>query len=193
MQTMRYYDYVSQNVDKIAKLYSKIKIATDEEPRIILIAPAFSETLRKSAKYVDLKLDLFEYDYLSTDHTRGLVCRSVDIETPKEMPARKTVEDHLNYITNEKVRNLCAKTIEKIEGIGEDIEAHGVMHYVGFKYRGRLFARLKTKRNYFYTMGVTSDTWEYDKTRIEKKSDFSEEHFNKIKRIYQDIGGKIKK
>jgi len=193
MQSIRYYDSVSQNIDKIAKLYPGEKVDTSEGPRIILIAPSFSGTLKKCAKYIDLRLDLVEYDSLETDHKQGLISHFIDIETPKEMPTRKTVEEHLNYITAEKIKDLCRKIIKKIKDIGENIEVYGRKFYIGFKYKERLFARIKTKRTFFYTMVTLGSEWEIDKTKIEGKKDFTDVHLDKIKEAYKEVGGKLKK
>ena len=192
MQAIRYYDAVSQNIYRIAKMYPKVKIDEKEEPRIILIAPGFSGILKKCAKYLDIKLDLVEYASLEVNNEKGLICRSIDIETPKEIPIQRSVEDHLNYITDDKVRQLSKEVIGRIKDAGEDIEVYARKFYIGFKYKERLFARIKTKRTFFYTMVTLAPEWEIDKTKIEEPKDFTEEHFNRIKEAYQEVGGKLK-
>lgn len=192
MQSLTYYDSVSQNIHRIAKLFPKTEINVEEEPRVILIAPRFSGTLKKCAKYLDLRIDLAEYDSLKIGSERGIMCRTVDIEPPKEVPIHRSVEDHLNYITNKTVRELCQKTIDKVQGIGEGIEVYGRKFYIGFKYKERLFARIKTYRAFFYSIVTSGGEWEKDKVKIEEKADFTEEHFDKIKKAYEEVEGILK-
>jgi RecB family endonuclease NucS len=58
-QGLRYYDWVRTNIQWLAKNFKEVD--ADELPRLILIAPSFSENLRKIAKYVNVNLDLIEY------------------------------------------------------------------------------------------------------------------------------------
>jgi len=189
MQAIRYYDSIFQNINSIIKLYPDIEIDEKEDPRVILIAPTFSETLKKNVKYLSITLDLIEYEAIEVNKEKGLICRNIEIEAPKELPIVRNVDDHLNYITDEGLRDLCKKIIEKIKGIGENIEVYGRQFYIGFSYRGRLFARIETKRNFFYTMASVAPDWEIDKTKMEKEIDFTEEHFDEIKKAYEEMGG----
>jgi len=192
MQAIRYYDSIFQSISRIAKIYPNVEIDEKEDPRVILIAPTFSETLKKCAKYLTLKLDLIEYEALEIQGERGLICRNIGIETLKELPIIRGVDDHLNYITDEKLRELCKEIIEKIKNIGENIEVYGRQFYIGFSYKGRLFSKIETKRNFFYTMAAIAPDWEIDKTKIEELVDFTEDHFNEIKKAYEEMGGKMK-
>src|SRR5512143_2061677 len=61
-QGLRYYDWCHQNISWIANAYSsKAKINAEATPRLMLVAPAFTETVKRIAKYVDAELDLIEY------------------------------------------------------------------------------------------------------------------------------------
>jgi hypothetical protein len=66
-QGLRYYDWCRQNISWIANAYSaKAKINSEAAPRLMLIAPAFTDTVRRIAKYIDADLTLIEYHVLRT-------------------------------------------------------------------------------------------------------------------------------
>lgn len=191
LQALRYYDIIVQNVYGIAKLYPKAEVDEKEEPRVILIAPSFSETLKKVTKYLDIALDLIEYDAVEVNGKKEIICRLIDIGAPPKPSIQRSIEDHLSYITDEKVREVCRTIIDKIKNIGEGIEVYARKFYIGFKYKERLFARIYATKTCFYTMATLAPEWEIDKTKIETLSDFSEEHFGKIKETYKEVGGKL--
>src|SRR5260370_42424349 len=67
LQALHYYDYVSLNKAAIANQFSSTwKINLREDPRIILIAPEFSERLRKACKYILPELALLQFRHLKT-------------------------------------------------------------------------------------------------------------------------------
>jgi hypothetical protein len=188
MQALRYYDYCIQNSDRIKSLYSdKIKELSGDV-RIILVAPEFSQTLRKAVKYIEPQLDLKEYDYLEINGLKGLYCKAIEIEPVKEIPRRRSTEDHLNYIQSDRIREVCKNAIERIKSFDkENIEVRAVKYYIGFQYRGRLFARIKTKQNYFYLMGVAQGEWELEKTKISKDSDVKDEFIKKLCELFENL------
>lgn len=52
-QGLRYYDWCRQNISWIVAAYaSKAKINTDASPRLMLVAPAFTDTVKRIAKYI---------------------------------------------------------------------------------------------------------------------------------------------
>jgi hypothetical protein len=55
LQALRYYDWIYSNRDRIKEMFKGKNIDADKEPKIILIARDFSETLVKSAKYITLE------------------------------------------------------------------------------------------------------------------------------------------
>jgi RecB family endonuclease NucS len=60
-QGLRYYDWCTQNISWIAQAYKSFDINPENSPRLILIAPAYTETVKRIAKYIDADLQLYEY------------------------------------------------------------------------------------------------------------------------------------
>jgi len=188
IQALRYYDYCIQNYDRIKNMYPEKIDELSGEIRIILLAPSFSYGLQKAAKYIEPQLDLIEYDYIEVEKQKVLYCKNRVIEPTKPIPQRKTVDDHLNYILNDNVRDLCRQTIDEIKEIDpEEIEIRSAKYYIGFQFRGRLFARIKTRHEYFHLMGVQSGDWSVESTKIKHKKDFTKNILNKIESLYSEL------
>ena len=82
-QGLRYYDWCRQNLPWIAEAYGKAKINIKSVPRLFLIAPAYTETVRQIAKYVAVGVDLrlFEYHAVENDKgERGVICNEIDLD-----------------------------------------------------------------------------------------------------------------
>src|SRR5208283_6072198 len=61
-QGLRYYDWCRQNVSWISLVYSdKFEIGPGLPVRLMLVAPSFTDLVKRIAKYIDCELDLVEY------------------------------------------------------------------------------------------------------------------------------------
>lgn len=191
MQALEYYDWVSQNLDRLAERYQeknpKLKIDSEEAPRVILIAPTFSPSLKTCCKYVSLTVDLFEYTYLkSKSGEKGLVCKSVEIEPPSGPPSKPPeIADVVNHITDTKMRQFCKEIMNKIQKVGKDIEVKPSKWSLSFKYANRAIAYIVTRRNYFYVNYPYRGRWYWNP--IEKKRDFSSDIMVKIRDFYDKL------
>ena len=191
MQALRYYDWVFSNRDRIREMIHGEDIDSEKEPKIVLIAKSFSETLRSSAKYVKPRADLFEYKYLENSKTseKGLWLNPIPVEEPEVPPEPlPTVEEHIEYITNEKVRENCRRVLGKIEEMGEGISIRPTKSYLSVFFKGKRMATIEPKRSYFYVYLTKESEWT-DQTRIEKEEHFTE-IFDKIKSFFIELGGR---
>jgi hypothetical protein len=85
---------------------------------LILIAPTFSEDLKKVARYTNPALSLYEYSVLELpDGERCVVCKDVDYGEPYEPREIPTVESHLNYITDQNVKQIFSEAIQSLKNI----------------------------------------------------------------------------
>jgi hypothetical protein len=116
---------------------------------LILIAPAFSENLRRIVKYVNVNLDLIEYHAIRLpDGKKGILCRPIEIGGPPEPPAVPTREGNIKRIENEKVRQLCVECLKELENMG--IEIRPIQNYwFSIWYRGKRFMYLGCKKRFF--------------------------------------------
>jgi len=71
-QGLRYYDWCRQNISGISMAYSdKFQIDPNLPLRLMLIAPSFTDLVRRIAKYIDCKLHLVEYQAFEVGRRRG--------------------------------------------------------------------------------------------------------------------------
>jgi hypothetical protein len=79
VQSLRYLDWVDKNRDRIKdwSISKNLTIDDSKQPRIMLIAPSFSETIKRVIKYVDVNITLFEYICVEIGTEKGLIFRRV--------------------------------------------------------------------------------------------------------------------
>jgi len=195
LQALTYHDWVNENALAIKEMFSKARdIDTGKSPRLILVAPRFSEDLMKAVKYFEPQIDLVEWEYLKTPSgEKGLYCRPIEIEEPERIVEPQTTQDHIKYIIDEDVRILFENTIERIKGIGKGIEDTPTKFRLAFKYRGRNFAILRRRRN-FFRVETKNESGEWERSDdIKTDMDLTLELFNRIEEAYVRVGGKLAK
>jgi hypothetical protein len=90
---MQSLDYVSRFKTFLKATYNKHRINDQEQPRLILIAPSFSDTLRHTVESMKgIRIDLYEWEYLKLGDHKGLRLQPIFTWTPTEMP-REVVEE----------------------------------------------------------------------------------------------------
>jgi hypothetical protein len=192
LQALDYLDYVIKNKDRLANFYSKqksIEIDKDSPPRIVLIAPSFSDKLRKATRYIDetYPVELFTFRYLKIVDIGRCAPLFSRVETlpREEYEEPTTIEDHVNYITDPEAREACMYIKNKIESLG-NVTCVPRAYWLTFFFKGRRFATILTRRNFFYVYACELhkgwDEWPYAK--ITKKEDFTGEFFEKIREQY---------
>jgi hypothetical protein len=82
-------DYIDKFKSFLKATYNKHKIDDKEKPRLILIAPSFSDALRRAVESMKgIRVDLYEWEYLKLGDHKGLrlqpIFTSEPMETPKE-------------------------------------------------------------------------------------------------------------
>lgn len=119
MQGLDYYDSVSANLDRIARAYSRFNVDASQRPRLMLIAPSFSQTLINRCKWVDdeLKLSLFAYKYIVAKESKQDTLVFIEIEMPArpEVGEEPTLDALLAYIKDEQIRALGKRLFDDIK------------------------------------------------------------------------------
>jgi len=94
MQGMQSLDYVDRFKSFLKATYNKHKIDDKAEPRLILIAPRFSEPLQHAVKHMHgIHIDMYEWEYLKLGDHKGLRLQPIFASKPLEMPKEeKAVE-----------------------------------------------------------------------------------------------------
>lgn len=87
LQGIQSLDYVDKFKSFLKATYNKHKIDDKETPRLILIAPSFSETLRHAVEHMQgMRIDLYGWEYLKIGDHKGLRLQSIFTWKPKEKP-----------------------------------------------------------------------------------------------------------
>ena len=179
-------------------MFSDKNIEADEHPRILLIAEKFSDDLRRLSTLVLPEIELYEYTVLRIpDGKRGICYHPVSLPKIGKIPTKPpTIQELREYITKDSLKPIFNKLIEEIKTIGKGIEEYATQDYVGFKYKGRQIAWLGPHRKSFDIGAVVIDENSHlldsEYTRIESGTEEYNETFEKIKKSFENIGGKAK-
>ena len=196
-QALKYYNWIDKNRYSIKNMFSSSEINPDAHPRLILIATKFSDDIRSLSNLVIPDVELFEYTILLTSNgKRGICFHPVSLPKIIEPPKPPKIDDLLKYITDDSLRELYSKSIGTIKSIGNGIEHYPTQGYIGFKYKGKLFAWLGVQRKSFdfgtYIIDENKRSLNSDTIRIEKGDEDYTDILNKIKTSFKNIGGTLK-
>ena len=91
--------YVDKFKSFLKATYNKNKIDDKEKPRLILIAPSFSDALRHAIESMkDIHIDLYEWEYLKLGDHKGLRLQPIftwgSIGKPKEKEEKPAEKKH---------------------------------------------------------------------------------------------------
>jgi len=80
-------DYLNKFKSFLKATYNKHKIDDTEKPRLILIAPSFSDPLRHAVESMKgMRIDLYEWEYLKLGDHKGLRLQPIFAGKPNEKP-----------------------------------------------------------------------------------------------------------
>ncbi len=83
-------DYVDKFKAFLKATYNKHKIDDKEKPRLILIAPSFSDALLRAVESMKgMRIDLYEWEYLKLGEDKGLRLQPIFTFGPAEKPVEK--------------------------------------------------------------------------------------------------------
>lgn len=90
LQGIQSLDYIEKFRSFLKATYSKYKIDGKEKPRLILVAPSFSETLHHTVEHMQgIHIDLYEWEYLKIGDHKGLRLQPIFTGKPPEKPEEK--------------------------------------------------------------------------------------------------------
>jgi hypothetical protein len=150
-QGLRYYDWCRQNIAWITQAFKDHGINDKVLPRLVLIAPSFTEIVRKIAKYVAVGVDLKLYEYQAVENEKGeegLICRELDFGEPPEPPKIIPVSEKAKKFEDPKVKRLWEQVISQLPR--QHIEVRSVSGYtVTLWYKGKRFMWMRPRRKWF--------------------------------------------
>jgi len=188
-QALDYYDWALRNIDSIKRMYPDYEIHYRQALRLMLIAPSFSDAIKRRAIYLEPSVELLEYKYLQAGDKKGVLVSPVSLPTPPEVTdGRGSIDDLVKYISNEQAREICKDVIERIKNIGNNIQVLSRKYHISFYVSGSRFAALSPRREYFWIDTYINEEWKA--TKIEAIEDF-ESIFENIKKSFQKVGGTL--
>jgi len=173
-QGLRYYDWVRSNLAALSKAFSPID--SREEPRLILIAPGFSEDLKRISRYTTLNasglLELKEYHAIQLPSNEvGILTTDVDIGASPEPPELLSMDEKMKHIQNDKIRELCKQCLDELQSNGVEIRPiRG--HWASAWYKGKRFAYIGFRKQFFvFDVEKPDGSWS-DRIRVRNKEDW---------------------
>ena len=160
VQGMDYYDYITNNIEGLARAYKDKKIDPMQKLRLFLIAPSFSISLLNRCKWIDIPISLFTIQCIAfEDNPKEIVPIFKEITIPS-MPTKVevyTLEQRLSYMTDNKVRKTVENLLSEIKEWDKDnILIEPTKYDISLKVSGRVFAYICPRRKHF--MIYTYDT-----------------------------------
>jgi hypothetical protein len=174
-QALDYYDYISSNLESLARVYKAFNVDPEQPPRLFLIAPSFSVTLLNRIKWLTISsaVSLFAYKCIALeDAPEEPLPVYVEVTAPalREPVASYSLESHLNYVTDLAVRAKAHEVLTAIQSFGQGVSLDIIKDGISIKVDGRVFAYGWPKRRYFTIEYLgTDEQWAY--TEIDGDTD----------------------
>jgi len=109
-------DYVDRFKAFLKATYNKHKIDDNEQPRLILIAPTFSDALRHAVESMKgIRIDLYEWEYLKLGDHKGLRLQPVFTWAPAEKEEKMPEKKHEPKLPKKKEHEQAQEKKEEPE------------------------------------------------------------------------------
>jgi len=157
-QGIRYFDWVKSRIEWISRSFQKeydFKINVMKDPWLFLVAPSFSDNLKKVSRYVELNLMLFEYDVIQIGDKKKVLCRETDYGEPYEPEEVPTVQGHQDYIEDPEIKTVFEKAIEDIKSKGIKVEPK--KRRITLRHKGKIIGRIWCRKTWFFIRPVFDD------------------------------------
>ena len=116
LQGLQSLDYVDKFKSFLKATYNKHKIDDKEKPRMILIAPSFSDAVKRAVESMKgIRIDLYEWEYLKLGDHKGLRLQPIftwrHAEKPKEKEEKPPERKHESKPSRKKEEPKEEKTL----------------------------------------------------------------------------------
>ncbi|MFA4836788.1 MAG: hypothetical protein WC749_12055, partial [Dehalococcoidia bacterium] len=146
LQALRYYDWCIENRAWLSHAFKTKTISPRNEPRLMLIAPDFSESIKRLAKYLSFEVELYRYQGIQLPSgEREVICNQVFYEERPETPRISTIQESTGRVQEETLRNLCMQILQHLEQRGFTLQPRGNDTVSGF-YKGKRLIRLYPRK-----------------------------------------------
>lgn len=163
-QSIRYYEWLIQNLALVARTFPKIN--TSANIRIFIIAPSFEEESINIARYLNLDLNLVEYIALQETKTKeiDLIFQPLDTKPLKGSNATFfSVKDIINYISDDTISKEFIKCLEHLKENNIKVEPWkgGKDNWLVCYYDNDDIAFFRTRKNFFHCQTYDEDKCDY--------------------------------
>ena len=151
-QSIRYYEWLTQNLALVARTFPKID--TTSNIRIFIVAPEFENESINIARYLDLKLEFIKYIALQNAETKeiDLIFEPIELEPVEESSATfLSVDDIVNYFSDKTISEEFKKCLEFLKKHNVKIEPYkgGRDNWLECTYKNEDIAFFAIRRNFF--------------------------------------------
>ncbi len=135
---MRYYEWCVKNLALIARPFPKVN--TDEDIRLFIVAPEFTEEFLTVMKYLNSNLSLFQYTAIKNIETGdlGILYEEITV-VPEKGPgvAFRSLDDIIKYFAKDVVRAEFEKVLNDLRTSGITILPfnEGKYYWIECKYK----------------------------------------------------------
>lgn len=174
-QGLRYYDWCRQNISWIASAYAaKAKITPENSPRLMLIAPSFTDTVRRIAKYVDARLELIQFHVFETEKgEQALICNKIDFGQAPIPPEIPSIEKKMEYFQSDKVKELFLAVLAELKAKQVEVKPINEL-WISFWYRGKRFMYAAPRKTFFVVEILKTDgTWS-ERLRVSTRNEWDQ-------------------
>jgi hypothetical protein len=138
----------------------------------MLIAPAFTDTVRRIAKYIDAELDLIEYHAFANEKgEQGLICNTIDYGQAPVPPEIPSIEKKMEYFESDKIKELFRSVLDELSSKQVEIKPIHEL-WISFWYRGKRFMYMAPKRKFFVVQVLAPDGNWHGRVRISKRKEW---------------------
>ena len=160
VQGIDYYDYLSRNIEGIARVYRDFRVDPGQAIRLFLVAPSFSVSLLNRCKWIDIQISLFSYKCIRFDGSDGLtpVFSEVPIPSIPEPPKPYSIDDRLKYMTDSDSRKIAEALISEIKSWdAARVQVEPTKYDISLKVSGRVFSYISPRRKHFVVSTYDSE------------------------------------
>lgn len=174
MQALRYYDWVIENRAWIANVYKGKGIDPQRDPRLALVAPDFSDTLKRLAKYLAIETELYRYQAIElSSGEKTVVLSQVYYQDRPEVPRIASVSQSVERIRETGAKDLYSKCLDQLGELGLELQARANDAISGF-YKGKRILRIYAKKNFFAVRLQSADSTLTGRIRIRAVADWEQ-------------------
>ena len=152
VQGIDYYDWISRNVEGIARVYQDFHIDPHQAVRLFLIAPSFSVSLLNRCKWINIPIFLFTHTCIAFEDSEEItpVYSEVTIPSAPVVVEDYDLDDNLGYITSPDAKKTADTLIKEIQSWDvAKILIEPIKYDISLKVSGRVFSYICPRRKYF--------------------------------------------